>query len=184
MSSFCLHCNNENAAGVALCFECGRLLPRLCSECGFENVVKAKFCGSCGVSLVRNTGLRPPASAVSPPLSAAVSASARTAVRGERRQLTVMFCDLVGSTLLADQLDPEDLQSVLSAYQNTSAQAIRTYEGHIAKYLGDGLVIFFGYPLVSTRFDFQSLGAHRLRGIAGPIDVFQVDGLLDGEPTG
>ena len=58
---------------------------------------------------------------------------------GERRHLTVMFCDLVGSTLLADKLDPEDLQNVLSAYQNASAQAIRTYEGHIAKYLGDAV---------------------------------------------
>src|SRR5262249_8528361 len=64
----------------------------------------------------------------------------------ERRQLTVMFCDLVGSTALSTQLDPEDLRDVVRAYQQTCAEAIQRYEGHIAQYLGDGLLVYFGYP--------------------------------------
>ncbi|HEY2387079.1 MAG TPA: adenylate/guanylate cyclase domain-containing protein [Candidatus Binatia bacterium] len=65
----------------------------------------------------------------------------------ERRQLTVMFCDLVGSTALSTQLDPEDLREVVRAYQETCGAVIRRYEGHLAKYLGDGLLVHFGYPV-------------------------------------
>jgi class 3 adenylate cyclase/tetratricopeptide (TPR) repeat protein len=65
----------------------------------------------------------------------------------ERRQLTVMFCDLVDSTALARQLDPEDLREVVRAYQDTCAKVIARFEGHIAQYLGDGLLVYFGYPL-------------------------------------
>src|SRR5262245_30249626 len=64
----------------------------------------------------------------------------------ERRQLTVLFCDLVDSTALASQLDPEELRQVVQAYQATCAKVIARYEGHIAQYLGDGLLVYFGYP--------------------------------------
>ena len=64
----------------------------------------------------------------------------------ERRQLTVLFCDLVDSTVLASQLDPEDLREVVRAYQATCAEVIQRFEGHIAQYLGDGLLVYFGYP--------------------------------------
>src|SRR5712691_6201349 len=65
---------------------------------------------------------------------------------GERRQLTVMFCDLVGSTALSGQLDPEELREVVRAYQETCTEVIQRYEGHIAQHLGDGLLVYFGYP--------------------------------------
>ena len=65
---------------------------------------------------------------------------------GERRQLTVMFCDLVGSTALAERLDPEDLRAVIRAYQQCAAQVIERFGGHIAQYLGDGLLVYFGHP--------------------------------------
>ncbi len=68
------------------------------------------------------------------------------APEAERRQLTVMFCDLVGSTALAEQLDPEDLRQVILAYQQTCAEAIRRFEGYLARYVGDGLLVYFGYP--------------------------------------
>ena len=64
----------------------------------------------------------------------------------ERRQLTVMFCDLVESTALSTQLDPEDLREVVRAYQATCAEVIQHFDGHIAQYLGDGLLVYFGYP--------------------------------------
>src|SRR5262249_1367045 len=65
----------------------------------------------------------------------------------ERRQLTVLFCDLVDSTVLASQLDPEDLREVVRAYQEACAKVTARFEGHIAQYLGDGLLVYFGYPL-------------------------------------
>jgi|ETN07SMinimDraft_1059922.scaffolds.fasta_scaffold04851_5 hypothetical protein len=64
----------------------------------------------------------------------------------ERRQLTVMFCDLQGSTALSQQLDPEDLRDVIRGYQEVCAGAVGRFDGHIAKYLGDGLLVYFGYP--------------------------------------
>jgi class 3 adenylate cyclase len=65
----------------------------------------------------------------------------------ERRQLTVMFCDLVGSTALSSQLDPEDFREVIRAYQAACNKVIARFEGHVAQYLGDGLLVYFGYPL-------------------------------------
>jgi class 3 adenylate cyclase/predicted ATPase len=64
----------------------------------------------------------------------------------ERRQLTVMFCDLVGSTALASRLDPEDLRDVIAAYQAKVAKVVKRYDGFIAKYMGDGILVYFGYP--------------------------------------
>ncbi len=68
-------------------------------------------------------------------------------LEGERRQLTVMFCDLVGSTALSTQLDPEELRAVILAYRETCAAAISRFGGYLAKYIGDGLLVYFGYPL-------------------------------------
>jgi class 3 adenylate cyclase/predicted ATPase len=76
-----------------------------------------------------------------PPLAVPSSSGA------ERRQLTVLFCDLVDSTVLAGQLDPEELREVVQAYQATCGKVIARFEGHIAQYLGDGLLVYFGYPL-------------------------------------
>jgi class 3 adenylate cyclase len=76
----------------------------------------------------------------------AATEPARSPAEAERRQLTVMFCDLVGSTNLSGQLDPEDLREVIRAYQETAAEVSSHYEGHIAQSLGDGLLVYFGYP--------------------------------------
>jgi predicted ATPase/class 3 adenylate cyclase len=70
----------------------------------------------------------------------------RSVPEAERRQLTVLFCDLVDSTQLSSQLDPEDLRTVVRAYQEAAAEVIQPYAGHIAQYLGDGLLVYFGYP--------------------------------------
>ena len=64
----------------------------------------------------------------------------------ERRQLTIMFCDVVGSTALSTQLDPEELREVILAYRETCASVIRRFDGYLAKYIGDGLLVYFGYP--------------------------------------
>jgi len=80
-----------------------------------------------------------PASMPAPPPAAA-------SPEAERRQLTVLFCDVVDSTRLSSQLDPEEYREVVRAYQDTCAKVIARFEGHIAQYLGDGLLVYFGYP--------------------------------------
>jgi class 3 adenylate cyclase len=65
---------------------------------------------------------------------------------GERRHLTVLFCDLVGSTEIAAQLDPEEWREVVAAYHRAAAEAITRFGGYVAKYLGDGVMAYFGWP--------------------------------------
>jgi class 3 adenylate cyclase len=66
--------------------------------------------------------------------------------RAERRQVTVMFSDLVGSTALSARMDPEDLREIISAYQKCVAETVRRFDGFVAKYMGDGVLVYFGYP--------------------------------------
>ena len=66
--------------------------------------------------------------------------------RAERRQVTVMFSDLVGSTALSARMDPEDLREIISAYQKCVADTVRRFGGFVAKYMGDGVLVYFGYP--------------------------------------
>jgi class 3 adenylate cyclase len=79
-------------------------------------------------------------------VAAAPSTVPRLAETGERRQVTVMFSDLVGSTALSARMDPEDLREVISAYQKCVAEVVRRLGGFVAKYLGDGVLVYFGYP--------------------------------------
>ena len=74
------------------------------------------------------------------------SAAAAVSFEAERRQLTVMFCDLVGSTALSSRLDPEDLREVIAAYHASVAEEVRRFGGFVAKYMGDGVLTYFGYP--------------------------------------
>ena len=78
--------------------------------------------------------------------ASAVAATEASATPAERRQLTVMFCDLVGSTALSARLDPEDLRAVIGAYHRCCAEGIERAGGFVAKYMGDGVLVYFGYP--------------------------------------
>jgi len=102
-----------------------------CRRCGFENPHGMRFCGGCGAPL--REGVTP-----------AGSADAEGAA--QRRHMTVLFCDLVASTPLAERLDPEDFREVLAAYQRACALAIERLDGYPARYIGDAVVAYFGYP--------------------------------------
>src|SRR4051794_33276608 len=78
--------------------------------------------------------------------AAAVEAQPKTQDSAERRQVTVMFSDLVGSTALSARMDPEDLRELMSAYQKCAAEAVRRFGGFVARYMGDGVLVSFGYP--------------------------------------
>jgi class 3 adenylate cyclase len=93
--------------------------------------------------------LRTDAGAKAPSLDAATTSSAPPVSpedRAERRQVTVMFSDLVGSTALSARMDPEDLREVVSAYHKCVAEVVRRFGGFVAQYLGDGVLVYFGYP--------------------------------------
>ena len=131
----CPNCMAENAARRRFCAQCATPLPTLCPACGFENEPTARFCGGCGKPVGEGMAQAP----------TTVSAPARTDT-AERRQLTVMFCDLVGSTAIASRLDPEDLREIIGAYHECVAETIGQYDGFVARYMGDGVLVYFGYP--------------------------------------
>lgn len=87
----------------------------------------------------------------------------------ERRQLTVMFCDLVGSTMLSSRLDPEDYREVVRAYQAACTEVVQRYEGHVAQLLGDGLLVYFGYPTAHEQDAERAI--HAGLGIVAAIDA-------------
>ena len=96
------------------------------------------------IAALRNdAGLREPSTDQA---TASVALGTSPEDRAERRQVTVMFSDLVGSTALSARMDPEDLREVISAYQNCVAETVQRFGGFVAKYMGDGVLIYFGYP--------------------------------------
>jgi class 3 adenylate cyclase/predicted ATPase len=105
----------------------------VCPKCGIDNPQSFAFCGHCGTS----TTLTIPAG----------EATGGQSARAERRQLSVMFCDLVGSTTLSGQLDPEELSDVTRAYHSLCAEVVQRHAGRVAQFMGDGLLVYFGYPL-------------------------------------
>jgi TOMM system kinase/cyclase fusion protein len=143
----CSSCGSDNPEGTKFCGDCGAPIQARCPQCGFANLPATRFCRQCGTPLTAQQAGSAPSD---PSVEHAVPVTPRTAVpsvaEAERRQLTVMFCDLVGSTPLAEKLDPEDLRQVILAYQQTCAEAIQRFDGYLARYVGDGLLVYFGYP--------------------------------------
>ena len=134
----CPSCGAANLEGKKFCGDCGTPLPVRCTGCGAENPPGKKFCADCGTALTVGASSAP--AEASSLLPAAPTSSA------ERRQLTVLFCDLVGSTALAARLDTEDLSEVIGVYHRCVADAVARFEGFVAKYMGDGALVYFGYP--------------------------------------
>ena len=117
-----------------------------------EELVDVQQVAACEGKVLSWIGTTPAGPSAAEPKARAVSAStseaaeASEAPEAERRQLTVMFCDLVDSTKLAAGLDPENWREVVRGYQEAAAQVIERFEGHVAQYLGDGLLVYFGWP--------------------------------------
>src|SRR5262249_50281210 len=128
----CTSCKADVAEGSKFCTQCGATLPLACPSCGHGNPSAAKFCANCGIKL--------------PIVPAETAARLLAPAVAERRQLTVMFCDLVGSTALSTELDPEDLGRIIGVFRDACASAVARFGGSVAKYMGDGALVYFGYP--------------------------------------
>lgn len=135
----CPNCDNNCEGSAKFCEECGTHLIVVCGSCAAELTPTAKFCSECGTTTRAGQ-----ASGVIENTTAPVRLNEPGA---ERRQLTVMFCDIIGSTELSEKLDPEILRDVMSSYHHTTGRVVGRYEGHIAQYLGDGVLVYFGYPV-------------------------------------
>jgi class 3 adenylate cyclase len=144
----CPSCQAENRPGRRFCGKCGTALPVTCPSCGFANEPNDAFCGGCGTSLEAEPQAAAPKE--SEPNQAPKPAPAREpesdAVESARRHLTVLFCDMVGSTNLSERLDPEELTELLTAYRVACVEVVDRFDGHIGNFQGDGILIYFGYP--------------------------------------
>jgi len=142
----CDTCQFDNPHTMKFCGRCGGPLPALCPSCQFINPTAYNFCGQCGKPL--NANLEKPNKAITLPQPNIKDSEINTSpeTSAERRQLTVMFCDLADSALLSDCLDPEEFQYIIRRYQATCTEVINRFGGHIAQFLGDGILVYFGYP--------------------------------------
>jgi class 3 adenylate cyclase len=131
----CSKCGSDNREGRKFCTTCGTGLVASCPKCGAPIQPGESFCGECGTAIGEVA-----------PAAAADTAPAAASASGERRHLTVLFCDLVGSTQIAAQLDPEEWRETIAGYHRMAAEAITRFDGHVAKYLGDGVMAYFGWP--------------------------------------
>jgi predicted ATPase/class 3 adenylate cyclase len=133
----CPACQSACPAGSRFCNRCGARLPLTCARCSSEIPPDSQFCNSCGAQLAASPAKQSPV--------AARLASAEA--EGERRQITVLFCDIAGSTPLACRIDAELWREVLSACQEAWIAAVEEAGGWIAQVLGDGLLAYFGWPI-------------------------------------
>src|SRR5438445_10137631 len=147
----CPACRHENPAQAKFCLECGARLVVSCSNCGTELPSSAKFCLECGARVTPSGAatVSPSASpeAYTPSHLAERILTARSALEGERKQVTVLFADLKGSMELLADRDPEEGRKVLDPVLERMMEAVHRYEGTVNQVMGDGIMALFGAPL-------------------------------------
>ena len=158
----CAQCQFDNPPAMKFCVECGAKLAFLCPRCGAENEPTFKFCGQCGTRLVTVAPADhgPPkvtenmlehqersVQSYTPQHLAAKILTSRSALEGERKQVTVLFVDVSGFTALSERLDPEDVHQLMERAFALMLDEVHRYEGTVNQFLGDGIMALFGAPI-------------------------------------
>jgi class 3 adenylate cyclase len=148
----CTSCGTGNAPESKFCQNCGQPLTHQCPHCGNSNTPDAKFCNQCGKSLspgalsARENRLASLQQATPQALQNKIRA-AKVRMEGERKPVAILFTDIVGSTPLAEALDPEEFREIVTGAHQLVSESVYRYEGTIAQLLGDGVLAFFGAPI-------------------------------------
>src|SRR5262245_29083330 len=145
----CSSCGSENRGGRKFCAECGATLTLACAACGARNQPGERFCGECGDPLTasaKKSTPRDPRSYTPKHLAEKILTS-RSALEGERKQVTILFADVKGSTELASELDPEEWHGIMDRFFQILAEGIHRFEGTVNEYRGDGIMALFGAPI-------------------------------------
>src|SRR5215472_7710259 len=163
----CLRCQHENRVVAKFCEECAAPLVRTCANCGAPLSPTAKFCSECAhpaavpaPSMASRFG---GTEAYTPRHLAEKILTSKAALEGERKQVTVLFCDIVDSSRLAERLDPEAMHEVMDRALRLMAEAVHRYEGTVNQFLGDGLMALFGAPV--------ALEDHAFRGVQAALAI-------------
>ena len=160
----CPSCDCENPGTSKFCDACGTALPLQCSACGASNRIAAKFCNECGAAL----GQQPPpkaaaAHATDKPQSADLTFAIGTVVEaqpvpeGERKMVTALFVDIMDSTELGQNLDPEEARAIIDPALGLMIDAVRRYDGYVVQSTGDGIFALFGAPVAREDHPQRSL---------------------------
>ncbi|HEU4371597.1 MAG TPA: adenylate/guanylate cyclase domain-containing protein [Methylomirabilota bacterium] len=174
----CPRCRHENEAGAKFCEECAAPLARACTKCGRQLSPTAKFCPECAHPTGLPTTPLPAQRFGSPEaytpkhLAERILAS-KSSVEGERKLVTVLFCDIVESTALAARLGAEAMHELLDRALRLMAEAVHRYEGTVNQFLGDGLMALFGAPV--------ALEDHALRAVEAALAIQETIGGLSEE---
>ena len=144
----CPHCGHDNLAGSNFCGECGARLAIRCVACGASNPPGQQFCGECGGRFTNEPVVLAPSPASHTPQHLAEKIlTSKSALEGERKQVTVLFADLKGSMELLADRDPEEARRILDPVLELMMEAVHHYEGTVNQVMGDGIMALFGAPL-------------------------------------
>ncbi len=152
----CAGCNHENRQGRKFCAACGERLVFCCASCGASNEPGESYCGECGGKLTVPEESGAPSQtprahrtpvAYTPKHLADKILQSKSALEGERKQVTVMFADVKGSMELAEQLDPEEWHAILDRFFAILTDGVHRFEGTVNQYTGDGIMALFGAPI-------------------------------------
>jgi predicted ATPase/class 3 adenylate cyclase len=145
----CPHCQNENPAEARFCLECGARFEVRCPNCGTELPAAAKFCLECGQPLEAEptARARPGPASYTPKHLVEKILTSRSAMEGERKQVTVLFADVKGSMDLSEEVDPEEWHRIMDRFFQVLVEGVHRFEGTINQFTGDGIMALFGAPI-------------------------------------
>ncbi len=184
----CKQCGKKNDRSAVFCVQCSQPLFKTCPSCSTQNPSDALFCMKCRTELDdastanQATKLQDLRDSAPKDLQEKLR-SAQTEIEGERKPVTIVFTDIVGSTAIAEKLDPEVWKEIVAGAHRRVGEAVYRYEGTIAQLLGDGVLAFFGAPItheddpiraVRAAMDIQASVEEYGRELAGTIDDFQM----------
>jgi len=143
----CQACDHRNREDARYCSGCGQSLPILCSKCGIKNSADSRFCDDCGSPLAFKPLTPPDLRGYTPPHLAQQILNTRSALEGELKQVTVLFCDIENSTEMAHRIGAEGMHELLNAFFDLALAEVHNLEGSINQFLGDGFMALFGAPV-------------------------------------
>ena len=171
----CQQCQHDNPASAKFCRECGTRLPGGCPSCGASVETGQKFCNECGtrLSAAAETVVPGAPASYTPKHLAEKILTSRSALEGERKQVTVLFCDITNSTALAARIGEEPMHELLSRFFELALEAVHRYEGTVNQFLGDGFMALFGAPVAHEDHARRAaLAALEIRGaVAGQVEL-------------
>jgi len=170
----CPRCPAENREGRRFCAACGAPLSLACPACGFSNEPGEKFCGGCGQPLApaapADARFSSP-QAYTPKHLAEKILTSKSALEGERKQVTVLFVDVSGFTSLSERLDPEEVHGFMTRAFELMLAEVHRYEGTVNQFLGDGIMALFGAPIAHE--DHSQRAVHAALGIRKALDGYR-----------